>query len=94
MIDHPRFGKIRSIALLRDVQAGQELFVDYGFLEQYAQSETAIKTIYNLSKWMSNKDDEEFHEDMKFHIKYIRNKVEYVKPYFNMLKTVAKFAGL
>ena len=91
MIDHPRFGKIRSIVLLKDVQAGEELFADYGYLEQYAKSETAIRTIYNWGKWFMNENDEDFKSDLKFHIKYLRNKVDEYKPYLNMLK---KFSNM
>ena len=89
MIDHPRFGKIRSIVLLQDVEANDELFVDYGYVEQYAQSETAIKTIYEVSKFLSGKNDEDFHADMKYQIKYLKKKVEDYKPYIEMFKNVA-----
>ena len=30
MVEHPRFGKIRSIVTYKDLPAGQELFCDYG----------------------------------------------------------------
>ena len=70
MIDHPRFGKIRSIVLLKDLEANEELFADYGYLESYANSESMIKSLYHASKWFMNKSDDEFHKDMKFHIKY------------------------
>lgn len=86
MIDHPRFGPIRSIVLLEDLEAGQELFADYGYLEQYAQSETAIKSIYHILKWYMNESDEDFHKTMKHHIKYLRTKVSDYKPYLSMLK--------
>ena len=91
MIDHPRFGKIRSIVMLKDVGANEELFVDYGYIEQYAASETAIKTILQMSKWFTDMDDESFHSEMKYHIKYLRNKVDEYKPYLTMLKGISNF---
>ena len=36
-----------------------------------------------------NKSDDEFHKDMKFHIKYMKKKVEDLKPYMGMFKTIA-----
>jgi len=88
MIDHPRFGKIRSIVLLKDLEANEELFADYGYLEQYASSESMIKSLYHASKWFMNKSDDEFHKDMKFHIKYMKKKVEDLKPYMGIFKTI------
>ncbi len=35
MIDHPRFGKIRSVAVKTDMKAGDELLVDYGYIQKY-----------------------------------------------------------
>ncbi len=37
MIDHPRFGKIRSIAVKADLKAGEELLIDYGYVKQYVE---------------------------------------------------------
>ena len=86
MIEHPRFGKIRSIVLLKDVKAGEELFCDYGYLDKYFKSETAIKTIYNLSKWFMNENDEEVLASWKKQFKYIRKKIKDFQPYLGMLK--------
>ena len=95
MIDHPRFGKIRSIVLLKDVKAGEELFCDYGYLispniryylDKYFKSETAIKTIYNLSKWFMNENDEEALVSWKKQFKYIRKKIKDFQPYLGMFK--------
>ncbi len=90
MIDHPRFGKIRSIVTLQDLPAHSELLVDYGYLDQYAKSETSIQSIYHLMKWyMADPSDEEFHKKLKYHIKYMRKKVDDFKPYMGFLKTFA-----
>ena len=64
---------------------------DYGYLQQYAASETAIRTLLDVSKWFSNMDDESFHSEMKYHIKYLRNKVDEYKPYLKMLKGISSF---
>ena len=90
MIDHPCFGKIRSLVLLRDLKAHEELFVDYGYVQNYAQSDAAIKAIYHATKWWMNEKDEDFHKNMKFHIKYMRKKVDEFKPYLNMFKAFSK----
>jgi len=90
MIDHPRFGKIRSLVLLRDMKAGEELFVDYGYVENYVNSEAAIKAIYRATQWWMDENDKDFHQNMKFHIKYMRKKVDQFKPYLSMLKILTK----
>ena len=91
MIDHPRFGKIRSIILLEEIKTGQELFADYGYIQNYMESESMIRSIYQASKWFMNENDEEFHKDLKFHIKYLKKKVDHLKPYMGMLKTFTNF---
>ena len=90
MIDHPRFGKVRSLVLLRDMKAGEELFVDYGYVESYASSDAAIKAIYKATQWWMNENDKDFHQNLKYHIKYMRKKVDQFKPYLNMFKTLTK----
>jgi len=91
MVDHPRFGKIRSIVLKSDVLAGDELFCDYGYLDDYVKSETAIKTLYNIGKMILNKDDKEFAKDIKEHLSFIKSRSDEFEPYFNMFKTAANF---
>ena len=89
MVDHPRFGKIRSIVLKTDVKAGDELFCDYGYLDSYVQSETAMKTLYNIGKMILNKEDDEFAKDIKKHISFIKSRSEEFGPYFDMIKMAA-----
>ena len=86
MIDHPRFGKIRSIEMTKNALAGEELFCDYGYIDQYIHAENTVRSIYKLGKWWTNKTDEEYHKSLKEHIKYIRSKVHSVKPYLDMLR--------
>ena len=51
-------------------------------------SETAIRTILDVSKYLTNKDDEAFYSEMKHHIKYFRKQVNDYKPYLNMFKSI------
>ena len=51
-------------------------------------SETAIRTILDVSKYLTNKDDEAFYSEMKHHIKYFRKQVNDYKPYLNMFKNI------
>jgi hypothetical protein len=37
MVDHPRFGKIRSVVVMQDLEPGTELLTDYGYLGNYIQ---------------------------------------------------------
>ena len=84
--------------LLKDLEAGEELFADYGYLEQYVNSESMVKSIFHVGKWFLNKSDEDFHKDMKFHVKYMKKKVKdlrlYIKkveglrPYMAIFKTI------
>ena len=86
MVDHPRFGKIRSIVMLQNASTGQELFCDYGYIDRYIKTETTVRSIYKMGQWWTNKSDEEYHKYLKEHIKYIRNTVHNVKPYLDMLR--------
>ena len=34
--------------MTRNAKRGEELFCDYGFIEQYIQAETTVRNIYNM----------------------------------------------
>ena len=72
--------------MTKDVAAGQELFCDYGYIDQFIQTETAIHTIYQMGRWWTNKTEHEYHQEMKKHIKYIRDTVDAAKPFLEGLK--------
>ena len=94
MIDHPRFGKVRSVVLKEDLKAGDELFCDYGYLDQYMQSQEMFKTIMDVGKVIGNfQNDEDFHSEMKYTVKYLKKKVNEYKPYMDMLKNVYSLLG-
>lgn len=93
MVDHPRFGKIRSIVLKKDVHAGEELFCDYGYLDDYVKSESTLKTLYNVAKLVLNKGDDEFAGEIKRQIKFIKSRSDEFEPYVNMIKAAASLFG-
>jgi SET domain-containing protein len=35
MVDHPRFGRIRNIVAMTDLNEGDEILCDYGYIDQY-----------------------------------------------------------
>ena len=37
LAQHPRFGFIRSVVAIKDIQAGEELLVDYEYVPPYPQ---------------------------------------------------------
>jgi len=91
MTDHPRYGKIRSIVLLKDVKANEELFCDYGYLDNYSKAQSVLKGIFNLGKLLSNKNDVELAKYFKEHIKFLREKSSTATPIISMVKTAASF---
>jgi hypothetical protein len=68
------FVRHRSIVLNKDVVAGEELFCDYGYLDNYVQLEATLKTLFNLGKWITNKDDSEFLGEIKKYIQFIKSR--------------------
>lgn len=88
MYDHPRFGQIRSVALKQDLIPGDELFCDYGYTEKFLKTEKAVRSVYNIGRWLSNKTDAEFRQELKHHINYIRDVVHQYKPVLSMLASV------
>ena len=88
MYDHPRFGRIRSVTLKRDMSPGDEVFCDYGYTEKFLRTEKAVRSVYKIGRWISNKTEEEFRQDLKHHINYIRDVVQQYKPVLSMLASV------
>lgn len=90
MIDHPRFGRIRSLGLLKDVGKDEELFCDYGFTDNKIQTDKALETIINLTRLVSNKDDVEVANEIKGQIKYVREKLYEYLPIIKAVGDAAK----
>ena len=98
MIDHPRFGKVRSTVLTRDVEANEELLTHYGFLDNYVQTEGLLKKIFDFGKLITSDNDandgnDGYVDTMKRHIRFLRSKADEMKPVFEVLKTAAKVFG-
>ncbi|XP_059082047.1 histone-lysine N-methyltransferase SETD7-like [Tigriopus californicus] len=89
MIDHPRFGFIRSVVTKQALKAGEEIFCDYGFLKQYAQSDEMFKTILEVGKMIHGSDNNaDFTKDVKNHVNFLRDKVQEYKPFIDLAKTL------
>ena len=101
MIDHPRFGKVRSLVLTRDVEANEELLTHYGFLDNYVQTEGLLKKIFDFGKLITSDNDanggndgnDGYVDTMKRHIRFLRSKADKMRPVFEVLKTAAKVFG-
>lgn len=77
------------MVLKKDLKEGDEIFCDYGFLEQYMQSEELFKTILDVGQvFVGSEDKEDFHKEMKYTVKYLKHKVNEWQPYMNMFKSL------
>ena len=91
-LQHPRFGKILGIFMLRDAVAGEEILVDYGYIEKARATEAGIKMLLEAAQAMSGLSDrKEFKQEMKRAIGYIREKVVHLKPLINTMKMAKTF---
>ena len=88
MFDHPRFGKIRSIELIHDVGAGQELFCDYGYMEKYVDTQNMLQSLYKLGHWYTGKTEDEYKKEIRHQIHFIRNTVNQYKPVLTAVASV------
>ncbi|CAB4063060.1 SETD7 [Lepeophtheirus salmonis] len=88
-IDHPRFGKIRSIRVIKPLRPYEELSIDYGYIQDYFRVQDSYKSILELGKMFSETDNEnDYYKDLKKHINYLKTKIEEYEPYVDMLKSV------
>jgi hypothetical protein len=55
------------------------------------KTEATLKTLYNLGKWITNKDDSEFVGQIKSHLNFIKSKSDQLEPYIDMVKMAASF---
>lgn len=91
-IEHPRFGPIVGLFMLQDAVAGQEILVDYGYLEKFMATEAGIKMMLDAAQMMSGlTNKEEFKKEMKRTIGYVRDKVNHLKPLLNTFKMARNF---
>jgi len=91
-VQHPRFGEIVGLFMIEDAVAGQEVLVDYGYIEKYMATETGLKMMLEAAQAMSGLTDKaEFKSEMKRTIGYIRDKVNDLKPLINTFKLAKNF---
>lgn len=91
-LEHPRFGKILGIFMLKDGVAGEEVLVDYGYIEKAQATEAGIQMLLEAAQAMSGlSDKKEFKQEMKRAIGYIREKVGHLKPLINTMKMAKAF---
>jgi len=91
-VHHPRFGEIVGLFMVADAVAGEEVVVDYGYIEKYLATEAGIKMMLEAAQAMSgitNKD--EFKMEMKRTIGYVRDKVNDLKPLLSTFKMARNF---
>jgi len=91
-VHHPRFGEIVGLFMVKNAVAGEEVVVDYGYIEKYMATEAGIKMMLEAAQAMSgitNKD--EFKREMKRTIGYVRDKVNDLKPFINTFKMARNF---
>merc|ERR1712218_689759 len=62
---HPRFGKIVGLFATEPLQAGQEILVDYGFLERYAATDAVLDGLLQAARMVGGYSKDEFREEMK-----------------------------
>eukprot|EP00096_Caligus_rogercresseyi_P015920 TRINITY_DN8417_c0_g1_i1.p1 TRINITY_DN8417_c0_g1~~TRINITY_DN8417_c0_g1_i1.p1 ORF type:complete len:270 (+),score=68.07 TRINITY_DN8417_c0_g1_i1:271-1080(+) len=90
-IDHPRFGKIRSVRLIKPLESQEELSLDYGFMEEYFRVKNSYQSILELGKVFSETDnDVDYYQDLKKHINFLKTKVQEIEPYADMLKSAGE----
>ena len=91
-LEHPRFGKILGIFMLKDGVAGEEILVDYGYIEKAQATEAGIQMLLEAAQAMSGLSDrKEFKQEMKRAIGYIREKVGHLRPLINTMKMAKSF---
>jgi hypothetical protein len=91
-VHHPRFGEIVGLFMLEDAVAGQEVVVDYGYIEKFMATEAGINMMLEAAQAMSGiTNKNEFKMEMKRTIGYVRDKVNDLKPFLNTFKMARNF---
>lgn len=91
-MEHPRFGEIVGIYMIEDAVAGQEVVVDYGYMEKFMATEAGIKMMLDAAQVMSGyTNKEEFKREMKRTIGYVRDQVNHLKPLLSTFKMARNF---
>ena len=91
-LEHPRFGEVVGVYMLRPGSAGTELTVDYGYMEKALATEAGLDMLLDAAKVFSGiEDTRDFKNEMKRAIGFIREKVVHLKPLINTMKMAHSF---
>ena len=72
--------------------AGEEVLVDYGYVEKALATEAGLDMLLRAAQSVSGLSDTgEFKSEMKRAIGYIRDNVGHIKPIINTLKMARSF---
>lgn len=62
LLEHPRFGEVVGVFATRDLVAGQELTVNYGYMEKYMATQAGVKMMLTAAQAVAGySDTREFH---------------------------------
>ena len=91
-LDHPRFGEIIGVFMIKDGKAGEEIYVDYGYVEKALATEAGMDFMLSAAQVVSGLTNKsEFKQEMKKAIGYVRENVVHIKPFINTLKMAKSF---
>jgi len=89
---HPRFGEVVCIFATKSIQENQEIFVDYGYIDKYLKTQSAIEGMLKFAKQFGGfEDNEMFKQEMKRTLGFIREKVHDMKPVLSAFKMARSF---
>lgn len=92
MLDHPRFGECIGVYMIKEGAAGEEVYVDYGYVEKAMATEAGMDMLLDAAQMISGiKTKKEFKLEMKKAIGHIREKVGHLKPLISTLKLAQSF---
>ena len=81
-----------GVFMIRPGVAGEEVRVDYGYVEKALATEAGLDMLLRAAQSASGlSDTREFKSEMKRAISYIRDNVGHIKPLINTLKMARSF---
>merc|ERR1711884_30520 len=57
LCEHPRFGEIACIFAKKKIEQGQEIFVDYGYIDKFLKTNSAIEGMLKFAKQIGGFDN-------------------------------------
>ena len=87
-----RFGEVIGVFMIKSGVAGEEVLVDYGYVEKALATEAGLDMLLKAAQSVSGlSNTREFKSEMKRAIGYIRGHVDHIKPLINTLKMARSF---